>query len=174
MLIIKPKYLQERKSYLYNIFPKIWIVYEMLPILDLAQIGTYSKKKYIYINWIIWHSELIIQSIVIFYLFITWKLFTGQYKHIRPLAYGMIFKMFWQFWGIPKELLISVSALPDAGCNVAALIFSHATGSWLWRKIIFNFFSSEITIKSNDSWHHINNLLLVDKIVWFYCLSDGL
>ena len=45
MLIIKPKYLQERKSYLYNIFPKIWIVYEMLPILDLAQIGTYSKKK---------------------------------------------------------------------------------------------------------------------------------
>ena len=102
MLIIKPKYLQERKSYLYNIFPKIWIVYEMLPILDLAQIGTYSKKKKKIINWIIWHSELIIQSIVIFYLFITWKLFTGQYKHIRPLAYGMIFKMFWQFWDIPK------------------------------------------------------------------------
>ena len=45
LLIIKPKYLQERKSYLYNIFPKIWIVYEMLPILDLTQIGTYSKKK---------------------------------------------------------------------------------------------------------------------------------
>ena len=140
MLIIKPKYLQETKSYLYNIFPKILIFYEMLPILDLTLIGTYSKKV---INSIIWLYELTFNQLSSFVFSLLKYLeaihTTGQLSD-RSLVYEMISETS-KFLEISQGAFqISVSAFADKVCNAAAFIFSDATSRWPLKIIFRNYY----------------------------------